>query len=538
MANVVVNSETDLNSGPDRGLRRRSLMPEVVCWLVLTLVLLGVFVYVMFTEHDQGQHLPFFSTAKTMLLPGETTHGHYQIELACSACHTAMMGVKQDACLGCHQEELNAANDTHPAKKFNDPTNAQRLKLLDAQKCITCHREHVPQRTHPMGLSLPTDYCYHCHQDVMQQRPSHKDFAFNSCATAGCHNYHDNRALYENFLNKHRDQEDLLEMAVVSLRSELPAVKLRSELLRSELLDSASASSLGSGDAKPSKQLASSKQLTRSDADSPASVDTSDRLMEDWATTAHAAAGVNCNACHQVPAGTVDADEISGHADPNAGGDTAATTWSNQVDHQRCGTCHENELAGFTAGRHGMRLASGLSPMTPAQARLPMKSGRAHESLNCSACHSGHRFDTQYAAVDACLSCHNDRHSLAYRSSSHFELWQSEMAGDGKRGTGVSCATCHMPVVKDDDGNVYVQHNQNDNLRPNEKMIRSVCGDCHGVAYSIDALADQDLIDRCFGGQPAVHIQSVDMVKAWFDSKAKKRKKRKQQSGKDSAPAK
>ena len=452
----------------------------------------------------QGRNIPFFATAKTMMQPGETTHGHYQIELACNACHTPMMGVKQDACLDCHQEELKISRDTHPAKKFNGATNADRLKLLDAQKCITCHREHVPERTHPMGLSLPTDYCYHCHQDVMEQRPSHKDFAFNSCATAGCHNYHDNRALYENFLAKHSDEPDMLDAQSVMLRT------------NAELQTKANGK-VPVGDRQKGKDSDKKGPLMLADMDAPKSVKTPQSMLDDWEATAHAAAQVNCSQCH-IDNGNVDKTNDS---DP---------VWSNQVDHLTCGKCHERELAGFTAGKHGMRLAQQLSPMTPGEARLPMKSSMAHASLNCSSCHSGHRFDTQFAAVDACLSCHNDRHSLAYQESSHFELWKSEVAGEGEAGTGVSCATCHMPRMEDDDGEVFVQHNQNDNLRPNEKMIRSVCGHCHGVAYSIDALADEKLIQTCFQGTPSVHIESVDMVKAWFESKAKKRKSRSSKS--------
>lgn len=452
----------------------------------------------MFTDHRAGREIPFFSTAKTMLLPGETSHGHYQIELACSACHTPMMGVKQDACLNCHQEELNIAKDTHPAKKFNDPTNAERLKLLDARKCITCHREHVPHRTHPMGLSLPTDYCYHCHQDVMEQRPSHKDFAFNSCATAGCHNYHDNRALYENFLSKHSNELDMLEGQMVMLRSSSQASTKPEGKVPTE-------------EGQTTKVSKEKLPLTLAEKDAPDSVETPQKMLEDWATTAHAATGVNCNQCHMV---NVDESE------------EAPAIWKNQVDHQTCGKCHERELAGFTSGKHGMRLALDLLPMTPGEARLKMKASRAHESLNCSSCHAGHRFDTQFAAVDACLGCHDDRHSRAYQSSSHYDLWKLEIAGDAEPGTGVSCATCHMPRMEDDEGNVFVQHNQNDNLRPNEKMIRSVCNHCHGVAYSIDALADENLIRTCFQGEPLVHIESVDMVKAWFEAKAEKRKQR------------
>ena len=57
-----------------------------------------------------------------------------------------------------------------------------------------------------------------------------------------------------------------------------------------------------------------------------------------------------------------------------------------------------------------------------------------------------------------------------------------------------------------------VQHNQNDNLRPNEKMLRSVCLNCHGLGFSIDALADPALVARNFQGQPSRHIRSLDMV--------------------------
>lgn len=496
MANAVVNNSDTKQSFLS------SIKVQIFCWFVLTLALLAVFIFVLRTDHVAGRDIPFFATAKTMLLPGTTSHGHYQIELACSACHTPMMGVKQDACLDCHQEELNISKDTHPAKKFNDPTNAATLKKLDAQKCITCHREHVPERTHPMGLSLPTDYCYHCHQDVMEQRPSHKDFAFNSCANAGCHNYHDNRALYENFLSKHADQADMLDSQMVLSRS-------------SSTTAAEPEGKVPTNTGRKKKAIEGQQHLKQplalADMDAPDTVETPQGMLDDWATTAHAAKGVNCNQCH--------VDDI----DPS---DQQPAIWRNQVDHQTCGKCHEQELAGFTAGKHGMRLAQQLSPMTPAEARLKMKASRAHESLNCSSCHAGHRFDTQYAAVDACLSCHNDRHSLAYQSSSHFELWKAEIAGEAEPGTGVSCATCHMPRREDEDGNVFVDHNQNGNLRPNEKMIRSVCNHCHGVAYSIDALADQALIETCFQGAPSEHIESVDMVKAWFEAKAAKRKNR------------
>ena len=59
-------------------------------------------------------------------------------------------------------------------------------------------------------------------------------------------------------------------------------------------------------------------------------------------------------------------------------------------------------------------------------------------------------------------------------------------------------------------GKIATSHNQNDNLRPNEKMIRSVCLDCHGLGFAIDALADADLVAGNFNRRPAVHIESIE----------------------------
>jgi len=146
-----------------------------------------------------------------------------------------------------------------------------------------------------------------------------------------------------------------------------------------------------------------------------------------------------------------------------------------------------------------------------------MKREAAHRELTCASCHRAHEFDTRQAAVEACLSCHDDAHSRAYKESPHFALWQAEAAAKAPPGSGVSCATCHLPreTHKDEDGvaRVLAQHNQNHNLRPNEKMIRSVCLDCHGLAFSLDALADRVLIRTNFTGRPSRHVQSIDLAR-------------------------
>jgi len=119
-------------------------------------------------------------------------------------------------------------------------------------------------------------------------------------------------------------------------------------------------------------------------------------------------------------------------------------------------------------GKHGMRLRVDLPNMTPAQARLPMHEESMDKPLDCLSCHGAHKFDVQQAAVESCLTCHADDHSLAYLDSPHAELWKKELSGELPEGSGVSCASCHMPRVEVDVSEwmerVVVMHNQNATL--------------------------------------------------------------------------
>jgi hypothetical protein len=191
------------------------------------------------------------------------------------------------------------------------------------------------------------------------------------------------------------------------------------------------------------------------------------------------------------------------------------------------------EAVTWLQGKHGMRLADKLlseteglfglfrdkplTPMRPELARLPMQSKAAHSELTCTSCHGSHAFDTKRAAVASCSGCHADEHTKAYEGSPHHKLLVAELAGQADKGTGVSCATCHMPRSWMEDASGYQEflvanHNQNANLRPNEKMIRSVCMSCHGLGFSIDALADRSLVDRNFTGRPSVRVESIQWV--------------------------
>lgn len=431
-----------------------------ILWLLLSSALGGYYGYA------------FIGDDKAPLLPGITSHGHYQIELACDSCHGDAFGggeALQEACVRCHADELKAARDSHPRSKFTDPRNADSVALLDARYCVTCHREHKPEVTHAMGVTLPDDICFTCHQDVAKERPSHKDMAFDSCASAGCHNYHDNQALYENFLVKHGGEPAQLKNQVVAQRN-----------LHQWSLAVA-----------PHTVV----PLEAADADAPADKQLKPEAFQHWVNSAHADGGVNCSDCH------LQKDK----------------SWIDRPGVKVCEACHGQEVQGFTKGKHGMRLAQGMSPITPAMARLPMKNDAPKRGLDCNSCHGAHSGDLKQAAVESCLSCHNDEHSKNYPNSAHARLWQQELAGEGVPGSGISCATCHLPRETQrlqGEPRIAVQHNQNLNLRPNEKMVRGVCMSCHGYEFSINALADAALIKNNFSSAPGVVIKSTGMALA------------------------
>jgi hypothetical protein len=446
---------------------------------------------------DRAVSNRFVASARTLLMPGKTSHGHYQIELKCEACHSEAFGGRdslQEACVKCHGTELKDADDKHPKSKFTDPRNADRAAKLDATYCVTCHVEHRPEITKTMGVTVANDVCFHCHSgenDIAKERPSHAGMKFDTCTNAGCHNFHDNRALYEDFLLKHLHEAPTQTGATLPVRNYASLVATLASY---------------PADKYPVKPLARDAQ------DAPATAKFDSKLHDDWFSTAHAKAGVNCSGCH-----------VDAPADKEP-------RWSDRPDHRACARCHSAEAKGFLAGKHGMRIEQGIKPMTPGLARQPMKADVRDKPLVCTTCHSAHRFDTRQAAVEACMGCHDDTHTRAYKASSHYALWQRELAGAAPPGSGVSCASCHLPRVdhRSEDGKrVLVQHNQNDNLRPNEKMIRPVCMNCHGLGFSIDALADAALIARNFKGQPQVHVRGLEMAEARMKEQEEKKRQRK-----------
>jgi predicted CXXCH cytochrome family protein len=430
----------------------------LLSWFVLSLVILTYYGSPFFLQNSD----------KTKLLPGAMINGHYQIGKNCNACHTPFKGVPQDTCLNCHAEELKAVNDSHSVSKFKDPRNAAKLSKINALECVTCHDDHKPEFVNKLGVTVEDRFCIYCHENISEDRPSHANFNFENCRQ--CHNYHDNKALYEDFVKKHLDEPKILKKTTY-------LEKNFSEVY-------------------PKLFPFSNNTLTAEKHDGPK--DSDQKFVQEWVNSSHAKSGVNCKNCH---------------APENQ-------EWNIKPGVETCNKCHLLETKGFLESRHGMRLnQKNLSPMKPKLARLAMKKDSLEKELKCNSCHGAHKYKTNLAEVKACLECHADEHSVSYKNSKHMKLWNSKKKSNGK---GVSCAGCHFSRKEIKTGGIkriLVNHNQNSTLRPNQKMVRPVCMNCHGLGFSLDALGDIKLVNNNFSESPENHIKIIEIVKKRINQK-------------------
>jgi len=233
-------------------MEQRTARKAWFLWILGTVLMCATLAAGLMTKRA-SEH-PVLAQVRSIFAPGRMTSGHHQIELACEACHTTPFPTReglQQACVRCHGDELTAAEDKHPLAKFTDPRNAELLERLDARQCVTCHVEHRPEITLAMGMTQPADVCVTCHRDVAVERPSHRGMQFDTCASSGCHHFHDDRALYEDFLLKHAAE---------------PANKTNARLSTPNFLEVAALLP-----SYPSKQYPL-KKLAAADADAPRSI--------------------------------------------------------------------------------------------------------------------------------------------------------------------------------------------------------------------------------------------------------------------------
>jgi hypothetical protein len=367
-------------------------------------------------------------------------------------------------CGRCHEPFAGVPNrrcaECHQAERAEDTHPASTFddprwaELPAGVDPRSCAGCHREHLRSPGGYTGSAEMCFPCHDDVVSKRASHASFAPASCARGGCHNYHDNSALNVAVLARHAGEPD--------------------QLPQPRTLDRPA----------PDPRPAAVEAV-------PPGLEARPAVVNLWRGSAHADAGVGCFECHA----------------PEAPAEAS------------CSRCHGFEDATFRTGKHGVRRAVGLPDLSPADARLPMKPGAAGR-LGCGACHEPHSADTRRAAVDACLGCHDDRHSLAFAASPHARTLLHSRGEERPAAASVTCATCHLPRVEhEEDGRarVAVHHSNTLTLRPRDRMLKTVCLDCHGLRFALSALYDDGLVAANFAGRPAAVHPTARMADAEGD---------------------
>ncbi|MEO1669756.1 MAG: cytochrome c3 family protein [Cyanobacteria bacterium J06631_2] len=213
-------------------------------------------------------------------------------------------------------------------------------------------------------------------------------------------------------------------------------------------------------------------------------------IEQQWQTSAHALAEVNCSSCHQ-------SEETK--------------KFVAKPTEESCKSCHENSVDTFLLGKHGIRTLEGLPPLIPAMAHLPMKDS-ADRQVNCNTCHNVHTVNTYEAAVDSCLTCHADNHSLNYKNSPHANVFREIGTLPRPSQDAVTCATCHLPRSVSGD-EVLVNHNNTYTLKPRDRMVKEVCMNCHGLEHSFNSIFDDELVEANFARPPTQKLPTFQLVR-------------------------
>ena len=145
--------------------------------------------------------------------------------------------------------------------------------------------------------------------------------------------------------------------------------------------------------------------------------------------------------------------------------------------------------------------------------------GRADKTLGCNTCHSAHKYDRQTAQVAACAGCHDDTHTRAYFGSPHHELFKREIGGQAPRGSGVSCATCHMPATEAARRATATRRSSSHTIRTTTCVqTKRWCAARLRPLPRSAVLArrtrrHRKLIAKNFKGRPGVHVESIEWAK-------------------------
>lgn len=225
-----------------------------------------------------------------------------------------------------------------------------------------------------------------------------------------------------------------------------------------------------------------------------------EEVHEQWQGSTHAQVEVNCSSCH---------------LDQETKAFVATPTYAS------CRECHEFETDTFLLGKHGIRLLEGLPSLMPKMARLPMQANALDQVMSCNTCHDVHALNTTVASVNACLTCHQDQHSLNYLDSPHGIEFVAQQDQIRPPADVVSCATCHLPrseTGRGDQYQVHVNHNNTYTLKPQDRMVKDVCMSCHGMEFAYQSIFDPALVEANFSHPPEHDLETLEMIRVQLET--------------------
>ena len=302
--------------------------------------------------------------------------------------------------------------------------------------------------------------------------------AFNTCNSAGCHKFHDNRALYEDFLAKHLDE---------------PANTEQAPQLRARNFREVAAEWPGYPvDRFPLKRANRCRCAARIHAVARGRR----RLARDGARAFR-------RELQRLPQGGEGRRRSMGEAPrpqgvrdlPRARDQRLSRRQARHAARRRLSA---DDAAAARASRCTPKRGDNRARMRELSLGAPLRyeesRGRSVRRLPPRRAHASLRALAALRAVEE---------RARRRGASR------------QRASRARAATCRAKSIASREparSAILVQHNQNDNLRPNEKMIRPVCMSCHGLGYSIDALADSEARREQLP-RPAPHArEELDMV--------------------------
>ncbi|HEX9080753.1 MAG TPA: multiheme c-type cytochrome [Holophagaceae bacterium] len=234
--------------------------------------------------------------------------------------------------------------------------------------------------------------------------------------------------------------------------------------------------------------------------------------VRQWRASAHARAGIGCEACHGRDHGRLDRGEV-------------------RVDAKVCGRCHSRALREHQASRHGMALRTGWGCLRNQPGRDPGTCRTCHEpgsdaptsgvacarflkqsssmqaigcnachqvETSCAACHTDHGTDLKVVRnPNVCATCHmgpDHPQWEMWQTSRHGTLYASE---GGKAAP--DCQACHMPKGTHDVSGGLTLTAAGDPLPPERRAagraeMQRRCGACHSPAFVTRELDRDDAV--------------------------------------------